>query len=287
MIRLLTLLLDLVLPGVGALLAGRTIAGAAVLAAWTIALPALAVATCIGALDPVRAGLATGVVWTSLQVLLAIGSSPHPGRPAWRAAGVGAVASLAALSGSASALAAAFVVVEVPDLSAFPGLVPGERILVQRSDWDRAPPDLGDLVYARTRAAPVLARVAGVAGAVVDVAGPSLSIDGAVVEAREEGEARVDPSAGGEDDETASLHAWIERLGDRAHYVFYRRGADTVPTRQKVPDGHVFLIADNRSTQRAADSRTLTSVPVADLVGRPVQVVWSPGRPERIGFRWP
>lgn len=287
MMRAVVLVLDLLLPGAGSVLAGRALAGGLLLSCWVALVAGVASGVALGLVDPVPAALAVLVGWTALEVLAALGPPSSARRPAFRALAVAVAAALGAFGLTAAVIASLVEVVAVPDLSAFPGLLPGEWLLVRRADFTRDPPAVGDLVFARTGSFSVLARVAGLGGDLVDVAGPSLSINGVVVDSSEEGEIQVVEHAGLPEEETSSLYAWTEVLGSHRHLVFYRRGADTLPTRQQVPAGRVFLIADNRSTPRAVDSRALSSVPLRDLVGRPVQVIWSPGMPRRIGFRWP
>ena len=47
---------------------------------------------------------------------------------------------------------------------------------------------------------------------------------------------------------------------------------------RRVPEGHVFLMGDNRVPGGSHDSRSFGSVPESDVVGRAFVVVWPPGR---------
>lgn len=283
MMRLLQVALDCLLPGVGTALRGNLSAGAVALVVWTVMAQGLVVAACLGAVHLVRAGLALAVLWAGIELFLAL--SPGSGRSSWRLAAILASVAVAADLGCFLALSRQYAVVTVPDYAFFPGLLPGERVLISRlRHKDELRP--GDIVYADLEPSPVLARVAGLPGHEVDVSGPSMAISGVVVAIRDQGEVQVDGSVDAPPEETDGLLALEEFLGGGGHFVFYRRGAEGRPTRQLVPEGHVFLIADNRSTRYAVDSRSIASVPVDRVVGRLGPVVWSRGRLDRIGVQW-
>ena len=45
-----------------------------------------------------------------------------------------------------------------------------------------------------------------------------------------------------------------------------------------VPDGHVFVMGDNRLPNMSQDSRVFGPVPIDSIVGRAVARVWPPTR---------
>ena len=288
-VRLLARGFDAVVPGAGLLLAGRPIAGAFAMASWAGGVLAAGAAVCLGATDPLRGALVMAVFHTGLVALCSLtrlagaGVGVHPVRAL---VGVG----LLALAAGLAAWWAPVRLLVVPDFANFPGLVPGEVVVVRSADFAADPPARGDLVLAMLPDGPVLARVAGLAGDGVATAGPSLTVGDAVVESVELGDVRVN-DADAPPEESRSLRAWEEELGGRRHLFFFRRDVSLAPTRDVVPEGRVFLLADNRSTARATDSREVGPVATAALVGRPVQVLWSPRagggvRWDRIGARW-
>ncbi len=288
-VRLLARAFDVVIPGAGLVLAGRPVAGAFAMATWGAGVLAAAAAICLGLTDPLRVVLVLAVFHAGLVALCALTRlggadvAPHPIRAL---VGVG----LLALALGLAVRTAPVRLLVVPDFANFPGLVPGEILVVRASDFTLDPPELGDLVVAVLPDGPLLARVAGLPGDGVATAGPSLTVGDAVVASAELGEVRVD-DADAPPEESRSLRAWEEDLGGRRHLFFFRRDVSLAPTRDVVPEGRVFLLADNRSTARATDSREVGPVATTALIGRPVQVLWSPRpgggvRGDRSGARW-
>ena len=284
-------LMDLVLPGSGMLWLGRRSEGWNAILAWAFLPSLMAAAVALLELDPRRAFLALGVLYLAMQLLLWLA----PGTPALPPRGTRAVAGVlvyAALAGLAvAALSRSVTFVTIPDHGLWPGLLPGERVLVRRADFVAHPPEAGELVAARTPKGVVVARVVALGGDLLEVSGPSVRRNGIEVAADDLGELAL-PVAGEEAPEAKDLRAWRERFDESEHLVFFRRGVSMAPVRAVVDEGSVFLLADNRSTADAADSRQRGPVALSDLLGRPDVVLWSPApgtgtRWERIGTRWP
>jgi len=279
---------DFVVPGAGMLLAGRPGVGAFAMAAWVATGAAVAGAVGFAGLDARRAILAAGVAHLSLGTLLLLTRlrrefRPHP---VAAAAGIACVAAVVAVA----TWHAPFGLVTVADYGEFPALLPGEVVLVRLRDFATEPPARGDLVVARVEGTPRVARVAGLPRDRVGLAGPSLTVNDAVVPSTLQGEVRL---AGGPwpAEETRSLQAYEESLGDRPHLFFFRRDVSLLPEDHLVPADAVFLLADNRSSADVPDSREAGPVRLAELIGVPGQVLWSPRpgggtRVERIGTRW-
>jgi hypothetical protein len=288
--------LDFVLPGTGALLAGTVGAAVVVLALLALTLVLVAAAVCLGRVHPVNALLTYAVVHGSQGMLLALTAlppgplRPRPGRAAAGLAGFLAVAGIGLAAGPASVC----TVVRVDDLASFPGLVPGELLLVRLPEFPTEVPERGTLLAARTPDGVVVARVAGLPGERVDVAGLTASVDGRPFSSDELGEVEIAPDAGEgvAPEEARGLQLHVEQLGDRRHVVFSRRGVVQAPAGDLVPAGAVYLIGDNRSTGRGRDSRETGPTALSDVIGRPYCVLWSP-RPgggvrwDRIGAVWP
>jgi signal peptidase I len=284
-------LLDLVLPGTGMLWAGRRNEGWNAILAWAFLPSLMATAVALLDLDPRRAVIALCVVYGAIQSLLWLTPLGTVDAPRAARAVAGGLAFAVLLGLAALSVSRSVTTVTVPDHGEWPGLLPGEEVLVRRVDYLQSPPDNGELVAARTQKGILLARVEAGAGDVIEVSGPTLRLNGAEVAADDLGDLRL---AGAEADssEAKNLRTWRERCGVPNHLVFFARGVTMAPVKAVVPEGHVFLLADNRSTAQASDSRARGPVALHDLVGRVEMVLWSPGpdlapRWDRIGARWP
>lgn len=293
--RLRSRLLDLAFPGVGTILAGRVLAGGVVLAVWTLTLVGLAVSVPVFFVHPLRAIALAGVSWMALNGMLALGPTGqddgHP--PRWRPALVGMLAWTMVLCSGLGIGSRFFGFERVPGLGMFPGLLPNEVVLVARTRTVGRAPARGELWLARRAGQVLLGRAAAFAGETLQLDGPTLRVSGAAVQTEALGEVRMATGVPVSDREHESLHVFTEQLGEMRHLAFFRNGVEVAPTEVTVLEGHLFLLADNRSTADPFDSRQLGAVAAGELVGRVLHVIWSPGsgrllpRWDRIGAWWP
>ncbi len=293
-LRLTARFLDFVLPGIGSLLAGSIGPSAAVLATLAVSIAGLSLAVCLGRLHPVNAALVYAVLHLSQGTMLALTPLPA-GR--WRARPMFAVAGMAAFLAIAgiglfAGPGSVGTIERVDELASFPGLVPGEYVLVRRRLLADEAPERGDLLAAHTSEGIVFARVAGLPGDRVIATGPTLQLNDRTVAAEEIGEVTVPEDLGVPPEEVRGLRVHVEDLGGRKHVFFTRRGVSQAPLDEVVPDRSVYLVGDNRSTARARDSRETGPVPLTSIVGQPLFVLWSPRdeggvRWDRIGAVWP
>jgi signal peptidase I len=172
----------------------------------------------------------------------------------------------------------------VPSSSMSPGILPGDRILGDKTVgqtggtklWRGA---LAVFVYPNDRTSTFIKRVLGLPGDQVEIDGTRLRINGRSV------------SEGPTDEPLSSaftgLTAYRER-GDRGTYTVLWSKLETEPNSGRsvanfvVPDGQVLVLGDNRS--RSVDSRKFGTVPVADVKAVARQVWFSSSRGD--GVRW-
>jgi signal peptidase I len=172
----------------------------------------------------------------------------------------------------------------VPTASLSPGILPGERIFVDKTMGQPGGAKLwrGAIVvfiYPNDRTSIFIKRVIGLPGDRIEMEGTNLRVNGHMVSRGPTGE-----TAGGT---TAGLRAFRER-SDRGEYtVLWPQGDagtsfNPLPGSFVVPDGQLFVLGDNRSA--SVDSRRFGTVPVADVTGVAKQVWFSASA--RDGVRW-
>ena len=132
-----------------------------------------------------------------------------------------------------------------------PSLHDNQRLIIEKVSYHLHPPQRGDIVVLRLpnrHSDPLIKRVIGLPGEVIDIQNGQVLING-------------------------------EPLGE----PYLRLHQDTlpvvVPLPFTVPEGHVFVLGDNRGSSN--DSRTFSSVPISDIVGRAWFRYWPPSE---IGF---
>lgn len=146
----------------------------------------------------------------------------------------------------------------VPSVSMLPTIVPGDHLIARKGSFAADELARGDVVIYRSVADPSvtqLSRIVGLPGEEVDLVDKAVFIDGEPLDevpAVHHGDSRTYP-----DDPTLPD---LARARDQAGPV-------------RVPEGHVFLMSDNRDA--AYDSRFFGPVPIVNIRARPLYVYWS------------
>jgi signal peptidase I len=314
---LLALAAALAMPGLGHLYAGDLARGLSFLVAVALAVP---VSARLALRAPPRllcfvllAGVATAIgiyLWSAIDAWKRVqsraprgaaeGSGAGPGLAAWQRPGVYALYVVAAYAFVLSPMTASvrdgtvetFV---VPTASMMPNVVPGDRVLADKTVgrpggtrlWRGA---LAIFVNPNDRTQIFIKRVIGLPGDRVEVDGAEVRVNGKALAV--EDVPAASPTDGSEQGRGGRVLARRER-GDRGTYgvIVAPAGADPGPrgdraTRpridQVIPDGQVFVLGDNRAA--TVDSRRFGAIPLSDVKGVARQVWFSSGPPE--GVRW-
>ena len=173
---------------------------------------------------------------------------------------------------------------KVPSASLSPGILPGDRIFVDKTVGQPGGAKLwrGAIVvfiYPNDRTSIFVKRVIGLPGDRIEMEGNNLRVNGNSVSQGPASEPL--PSA------FAGLRAFRER-GDRGEYtVLWPSGkasesSDPLPSSFVVPAGQLFVLGDNRGA--SVDSRRFGTVPVADVKGVARQIWFSASAQD--GVRW-
>ncbi|GAB3685808.1 signal peptidase I [Salinisphaera aquimarina] len=182
----------------------------------------------------------------------------------------------------------------IPSKSMVPTLLVGDFVLVNKFAYGlRAPvfhtkfvdlgePERGDVVVFRYPPDPTkdyIKRIIGLPGDQITYSDEHLSINGKRVELADQG-VYDDPDA----DVRDSMRKLIEDLPDAQPHpvlqVVGRRGPEVSVT---VPDGHYFVMGDNRDN--SADSRIWGFVPEKNFVGKAF-MIWMSIDFDDFGVRW-
>jgi signal peptidase I len=173
---------------------------------------------------------------------------------------------------------------KVPSASLSPGILPGDRIFVDKTVGQPGGAKLwrGAIVvfiYPNDRTSIFVKRVIGLPGDRIEMEGNNLRVNGNSVSQGPANEPL--PSA------FTGLRAFRER-GDRGEYtVLWPSGdasesSDPSPSSFVVPAGQLFVLGDNRGA--SVDSRRFGTVPVADVKGVARQIWFSASAQD--GVRW-
>jgi signal peptidase I len=168
----------------------------------------------------------------------------------------------------------------IPSSSMLPTLRVGDFIFVNKYSYGlRMPvtktkfvpigqPARGDVVVFRLPSAPktnYIKRLVGLPGDLVRYQDKKISVNGEPVDLRIEGDYRG-PGASG------ALLA-VERLADVEHDVLLSKGRFGREGEFRVPEGHYFMMGDNRDNSRDSRYDGVGFVPEANLVGKAV-IIW-------------
>ena len=181
----------------------------------------------------------------------------------------------------------------VRDFGTFPTIFPGETLLVLKSLSRKPGP--GELVVWNSEHGNAVGRIIASGGMEVSIKDGNI-----IVKGKPEPASPKEPVAfpdfqlsAAEKKEADRLQGYSEFHGEmiRPSMAFMRKGVQINGSSVTVPEGSVFILSDNRSTENSVDSRHVGSVPTVNIAGLPLFVVWSPGltccsRIERTGA-WP
>ena len=169
----------------------------------------------------------------------------------------------------------------IPSNSMMPTLLTGDFILVNKFDYgirlpvidtkivDVGLPERGDVVVFRfpdDPSTPFIKRVVGVPGDRIAYYDKILYVNDEPMEQNAVG--RYVGSGSGAVMSGASLR--VERLADAEHHILVQPEAHTVQGRTEVPEGHYFVLGDNRDNSR--DSRYWGTVSENLLIGKAFRI---------------
>jgi signal peptidase I len=159
-----------------------------------------------------------------------------------------------------------------PAGSMMPALEIGDHFVI---DKRRAPPRRGEIVVFQFPLDPrvdYVKRVVGLAGDRIEIRRGELFLNGQPIATERAGvETHTSPELG-----TLELERWRETLDGRSYDVFHAPGIALDWPGVRVPEGHVFVVGDNR--ENSNDSRVWGPVPERLIKGRARFIWWSSNR---------
>ena len=148
---------------------------------------------------------------------------------------------------------------EVASESMLPTLEAGDRLFVNKL----AAPKRGDIVVFEHAGERYVKRVVGLPGERIDVRGERVLVNGVAADEWRTGTLRLDASG-------RALAGGRERLGAIEHALLGDPEGERPDSAAVIPDGHYFLLGDNRD--HSSDSRDFGAISRGDIVG--VAATW-------------
>ncbi len=166
--------------------------------------------------------------------------------------------------------------VEVQTRGMFPHLLPGDRVLYDRTAYAARPPEAGDLVVvAWPPSGRLVARVVATGGRTVALREGRPIVDGRPIERGRVVGLRVPRFGSGRDaEDLEALSGYLERQGGNAYIVTYDRKRSLLddPSPVVLRSDELYVLGDNRD--EAVRLRHYGRVPTAAIHGRP-RYVWA------------
>jgi len=174
----------------------------------------------------------------------------------------------------------------IPSGSMMPTLLQGDYIFVKKYSFglrlpvldkkiiETGEPERGDVVVFRLPSEPsinYIKRVIGLPGDEIVYEGHRLTVNGERIAVTRDADPR----------NASAAARYIEQLGDRKHAIIVTNPGNAMRDGKfTVPDGHYFMMGDNRDNSR--DSRFIGAIPETHLVGEAVRI-WM----HMDGLEWP
>lgn len=170
----------------------------------------------------------------------------------------------------------------IPSDSMMPTLIQGDFIFVNKWEYglrlpvlnwkavDIGEPGRGDVIVFRKPSDPsvvFIKRLVGLPGDVVRVDGTQVYVNGRPVEVEPNGSYR-----GPKEEQYPFTRVGLERLGKVGHEVMYDPSRPSTQGEWRVPEGHFFMMGDNRNNSRDSRFPEVGFVPADNLIGKAVAI---------------
>lgn len=293
-------LFSLLMPGVGHAYCGRLARGLAVGVLYGVAIPAvLGLLAYLGPASTVLFGFLMMAATVGIVLLAAVDAFRLARRTrrdyqpkAYNSPGIYLLLGLL-IQGSSIGYAlhvrsSLFEAFRVPAASEYPTIVPGDRILVNKTTYRQAVPGRGDTVLFKPPnenwRGHYVKRVVALAGDTVEIKAGSLYVNGEKLPREEIPSSDVDSTPLEANGRVLEGRFFRETNGNHKYTIFLAAvDNETVPDSPPVtiPPYHCFVLGDNRNCSR--DSRSFGPIPYAAITGRADYIYWPADKWSRFG----